>query len=126
MSSNSESAPVEGPRPFTITPDDHRGVVMSLAVLFIIYAFMIIGLRLAARMRTMGVDDWLAILATVSSLPDNKAIVADSSRCFLLYNSHSLLVQCTISLESPSISIAVTMLWRLPRQASPFEHLPSN
>lgn len=56
----------EGPRAFTITKDDHRGVVLTVAVLFIIYAFMTIGLRLAARIRTMGVDDYLAILATVS------------------------------------------------------------
>jgi len=67
MASNSESGPVEGPRAFTITSDDHRGVVMCLAVLFIIYAFMIIGMRLAARIRTIGIDDWLAITATVST-----------------------------------------------------------
>jgi len=67
MGSNSESAPVEGPRAFTFKSDDHRGVVMAVAVLFIIYAFMIIGMRLAARLRTMGMDDWLAIAATVST-----------------------------------------------------------
>jgi len=55
----------EGPRPFTITKHDHRGVVMALVVTFILYAVMIIGMRLAARLRTMGVDDYLAILATV-------------------------------------------------------------
>jgi len=66
MASTTGSTLQEGPRAFTITKDDHRGVVVAVAVLFIFYAFMTIGLRLAARIRTMGVDDYLAILATVS------------------------------------------------------------
>lgn len=69
MASTHASTFEEGPRPFTITENDHRGVVMSLAVLFILYAVMIIGMRLAARMRTMGWDDYLAILATVCGGP---------------------------------------------------------
>lgn len=56
---------VEGPRPFIITSDDHRGVVLTLAVLFILYALMVLGMRLAARIRSMGLDDFVSILATV-------------------------------------------------------------
>ena len=69
MGSATTSTFEEGRRAFTISKNDHRGVVLSVAVLFIIYAFMIGGMRLAARMRTMGPDDYLAILATVSRFP---------------------------------------------------------
>lgn len=78
MSAEATAAPVEGPRPFTITHDDHRGVVVSVAILFILYACMIIGMRLAARVRTMGVDDWLAVAATVSMDFPIQGTVTDS------------------------------------------------
>lgn len=66
MSAEPQSTYVEGPRPFTIVQDDHRGVIVAVAAVFMVYAYMIIALRLAARIRTMGLDDSLAILATVS------------------------------------------------------------
>lgn len=64
--SDSEHIPKEGPRAYLITHDDHRGVLMCLALLFIGYALMIIGMRIFARYRTMGIDDYLAMVATVS------------------------------------------------------------
>jgi hypothetical protein len=66
MSAETQAEYIEGPRPYRIAQDDHRGVVTVIATLFIIYAYMIIGMRLAARIRNMGADDYLAILATVS------------------------------------------------------------
>lgn len=59
-------ATTEGQRPYTIGPQDHRGVVMTLSVLFLLYALMVMGMRYAARARTMGMDDFIVVGATVS------------------------------------------------------------
>ena len=65
MSAPSTEAPVLGERPFRITGNDHRGVVLTVSILFIVYALMVLGMRVAGKYRSMGIEDWLAIAATV-------------------------------------------------------------
>ena len=65
MSDPSMAAPVYGPRPYPVSENDHRGIVLTIGALYIIYAFMILGMRLASKYNRMGVDDWLSIAATV-------------------------------------------------------------
>ncbi|RMD41550.1 hypothetical protein DV735_g3591, partial [Chaetothyriales sp. CBS 134920] len=60
---------VLGPRPFDLSGSDQRGAVMVISILFIVYAFLIVGMRLATKYRTMALDDWLAISAMVLGLP---------------------------------------------------------
>lgn len=38
---------------------------MAVSILFMIYAFMVLGMRVAAKYRSMGFDDWLSVGATV-------------------------------------------------------------
>lgn len=68
MSESQEHVPNEGPRAYQITHDDQRGALMCIALIFIGYALMIISMRVFARIRTMGIDDYIAMVATVSLL----------------------------------------------------------
>ncbi len=65
MSGPSTTGPVYGLRPFPVTDDDRRAVVLTVSILFIIYAFMVLGMRLATKYQNMGIDDWLSVAATV-------------------------------------------------------------
>ncbi|KAK5276132.1 hypothetical protein LTR40_012019, partial [Exophiala xenobiotica] len=76
MSDPSMPAPVYGPRPYPISENDHRGIVMTIGVLYIIYAFMILGMRLASKYNHMGMDDWLSIAATGIAVPQFGAVIA--------------------------------------------------
>lgn len=67
MADSSTVAPVYGPRPYGLIEGDHRGIVLTVGILFTVYTFMVLGMRLAARHGNMGVDDWLSIVATVCS-----------------------------------------------------------
>ncbi|RMZ82152.1 hypothetical protein DV738_g1845, partial [Chaetothyriales sp. CBS 135597] len=69
MADTSTPEAVLGPRPFNLTGTDQRGAVMTISILFIVYAFLIVGMRLATKYRSMGLDDWLAISAMVLGLP---------------------------------------------------------
>jgi len=59
--------PVYGPRPYGLIEDDHRGIVLTIGILFTVYTFMVLGIRIAAKRGNMGIDDWLSIAATVCS-----------------------------------------------------------
>lgn len=115
MSTSASDAPVEGPRPFTITHDDHRGVVMCVSVLFIGYAFMTIALRLAARIRNMGIDDWLAVVGTVCRLLVFHVLSTDYNRSLPSPSLQSLLAQCPTCLEPHSTTIHRETWRRWPR-----------
>ena len=65
MTAPSSEAPVLGKRPFRITGDDHRGIVLTMSILFAVYAVMVLGMRVASKYRSLGIEDWLAIAATV-------------------------------------------------------------
>jgi hypothetical protein len=67
VSSTDTPTPAYGPRPYGLTGSDHRGTVLTVGILFTVYAFMVLGIRLATRYRNMGIDDWLSIVATVCS-----------------------------------------------------------
>lgn len=93
MSADSTPSYTAGPRFFIITHDDLRGTVMVVTIIFGIYAYMILSIRLAVRRRAIGVDDFLAVLATVSeqlletsrdlTIPDTRHHTARSSnRCY--------------------------------------------
>lgn len=66
-SSNDTPTPVYGPRPYGLTGSDHRGMVLTIGILFTVYTFAVLGIRLATRHSNMGIDDWLSIVATVRS-----------------------------------------------------------
>lgn len=68
MSESTSEAYVYGPRPYGLTESDHRGIVVTMSILFILYTLMVFGIRLATRHVNMGVDDWLAVVATVCRL----------------------------------------------------------
>ena len=55
-----------GHRLFTITPDDHRGQVWTVSVIFGIFSVMVLGLRGFIGHGNLGPDDWSAAAATVS------------------------------------------------------------
>ncbi|KAJ9611328.1 hypothetical protein H2200_004512 [Cladophialophora chaetospira] len=55
-----------GPRPFSHTDDDHRSTVLVVSILFIIYALMIVAMRLVTKYRNMGIEDWLSLGTTVT------------------------------------------------------------
>jgi hypothetical protein len=65
MADTAEEEPSYGPRPFELSDEDHRGVVVTMGLLFIVYTFMVLAMRLLTRYRSMGLDDYLAIAATV-------------------------------------------------------------
>ena len=67
MSASSTDAPVLGDRPYPLTDDDHRGIALTMSILFLVYTIMVLVMRVAGRYRNMGVDDWLSIAATVYS-----------------------------------------------------------
>ena len=56
-----------GPRPFSHTEDDHRSTVLVLSILFIVYGFMVVAMRLFTKYRNMGIEDWLSLGTTVRS-----------------------------------------------------------
>ncbi|KAK5267786.1 hypothetical protein LTR99_009758 [Exophiala xenobiotica] len=76
MSDPSMPAPMYGPRPYNISENDHRGIVVTIGVLYIIYAFMILGMRLASKYNHMGMDDLLSIAATAIAVPQFGAVIA--------------------------------------------------
>lgn len=59
-------APLTGHRLFTITPDDHRGQVWTVSLLFGIFSLLVLGLRGSTGHGNLGADDWTAAAATVS------------------------------------------------------------
>lgn len=63
--SASSPAPVYGPRPFHLTHDDHRALVLTISVLFLVYALLVLIMRMVQRQKNMGIEDWLAVAATV-------------------------------------------------------------
>jgi hypothetical protein len=65
MADIAETVSSYGPRLFELSDNDHRGVVVTMGSLFIVYSFMVLAMRLLTRYRSMGVDDYLAIAATV-------------------------------------------------------------
>jgi hypothetical protein len=80
MADAATPAPVYGPRPFHVTDTDQRGVVMAVSILFIVYAFMTATMRVAAKPRNQGIDDWLSLLATVLiSLSLNRLLLMQDS-----------------------------------------------
>ena len=56
-----------GPRPYSHTENDHRSVVLTMSILFIVYGLMIVGMRLSTKYRNMGIEDWLSVVTTVCS-----------------------------------------------------------
>ncbi|KAL2391739.1 hypothetical protein ABEF94_000003, partial [Exophiala dermatitidis] len=56
--------PVYGPRLYELTENDNRGIVLTMAILFMVYTFMVLGMRLATKYKSMGVEDWMSIVAT--------------------------------------------------------------
>jgi hypothetical protein len=46
---------------------------MTVSILFIVYAFLTGAMRVAAKPRNQGIDDWLSLLATVLSPPISMA-----------------------------------------------------
>lgn len=56
---------VYGPRPYTISGHDHSGIALTISVLFLVYAVMVVSMRIATKYRNMGVDDWITVGATV-------------------------------------------------------------
>ncbi|ETI29384.1 hypothetical protein G647_01837 [Cladophialophora carrionii CBS 160.54] len=67
--------PTLGPRPYHYTADDHRGVVLTISILFVVYSLLVLAMRLASKYRNMGVEDWLAVAATTLALPHFIAIM---------------------------------------------------
>ena len=59
-------APLTGHRLFIITPDDHRGQVWTVSLLFGIFSLLVLGLRGSIGHGNLGADDWTAAAATVS------------------------------------------------------------
>lgn len=68
MAYPANGTPIYGPRPYGVTGDDHRGIVLTMTILFMIYASMVLAMRLIVRHRNMGVEDWLSLAATASSI----------------------------------------------------------
>jgi hypothetical protein len=61
-----EAPPVTGDRFFVVTDDDRRGVLWVVSIICCIYIVMIFALRASARRGSYGLDDWTAVIATVS------------------------------------------------------------
>ncbi|KAL2437929.1 hypothetical protein ABEF95_009346 [Exophiala dermatitidis] len=61
--------PVYGPRLYELTENDNRGIVLTMAILFMVYTFMVLGMRLATKYKSMGVEDWMSIVATGFAVP---------------------------------------------------------
>ncbi|KAK5192488.1 hypothetical protein LTS03_006560 [Exophiala xenobiotica] len=114
MSDPSMPAPVYGPRPYPISENDHRGIVMTIGVLYIIYAFMILGMRLASKYNHMGMDDWLSIAATGIAVPQFGAVIAATTNGSF-GSSYSLL-----SL-SDTDTVARALSWQSQSDAIPRE-----
>ncbi|KIX00816.1 uncharacterized protein Z518_09881 [Rhinocladiella mackenziei CBS 650.93] len=76
MSDSSTEMPVYGPRPFPLSENDRRGVVLTIGVLYIIYACMVLVMRLASKYRNIGLDDWLSVAATALAIPQFGAVIA--------------------------------------------------
>jgi hypothetical protein len=65
MSTSPDEPPALGPRLYHHTANDHRGLVLTISILFIVYSLMVLAMRLTSKYRNMGVEDWLAVAATV-------------------------------------------------------------
>ena len=59
-------APPNGHHLFTITPDDHRGQIWTVSLIFSIFSVVVLGLRGFIGHGNLGPDDWSAAAATVS------------------------------------------------------------
>lgn len=66
MADSTSETPIYGPRPYGLTDDDHRGVVLTMTILFMVYAGMVLAMRLIVKYRNMGVEDWFSLAATAS------------------------------------------------------------
>ncbi|EXJ59770.1 hypothetical protein A1O7_03917 [Cladophialophora yegresii CBS 114405] len=75
MSTAPDVPPSLGPRPYHYTADDHRGLVLTISILFVVYSLMVLAMRLASKYRNMGVEDWLAVAATTIALPHFVVII---------------------------------------------------
>lgn len=60
--------PLTGHRFFTITPDDHRGQIWTVSLIFAIFSVLLLCLRWFIGQGSLGLDDWSAAGATVSSM----------------------------------------------------------
>ncbi|KIW34857.1 uncharacterized protein PV07_01605 [Cladophialophora immunda] len=69
MSASSDEIPALGPRPYHNTANDHRGIVLTMSILFMVYSLMVLGMRLVSKYRNMGIEDWLSVCATVIAVP---------------------------------------------------------
>lgn len=52
-----------------VTPDNHAGSLWIAALLCLVYAVMTLALRAHLRWKMFGMDDYLAVAATVWSFP---------------------------------------------------------
>lgn len=60
------SAPdLGGDRWLVISDNDKRGTIMVVAIICCVYCPMILGLRAVGSMKNLGINDFLAIAATV-------------------------------------------------------------
>ena len=65
----------DGPRFATVTDDDHGGVVGPVSNLCGIYSELTKALRGYIKRRTWGLDDWLAVAATVRLTSSRESFV---------------------------------------------------
>lgn len=69
----SSSADAEGPRTFTITPDDHGGIIIVVGFVLMTWTLLCFIIRLYNRFMlrsSLGLDDFACALGTVIS-PDS-------------------------------------------------------
>lgn len=55
----------KGDRFFIITDEDRRGTIWVVAIICLIYVFLLLLLRATARRNSFGGDDWIAVASTV-------------------------------------------------------------
>ncbi|OAP56218.1 hypothetical protein AYL99_09397 [Fonsecaea erecta] len=75
MSTSSEAAPALGPRPYHHTENDHRGIVLTMTILFLTYSLMVLAMRIASKYRHMAIEDWLSVAATTIAVAQFIAIM---------------------------------------------------
>ena len=84
----------EGDRLFVITDEDRRGTIWVVAIICLIYVFLLLLLRVTARRNSFGGDDWIAVGSTVRYPVFGSAPIHDN-------NSHRLQARSTMHLPSP-------------------------
>jgi hypothetical protein len=68
--SSAQVFPESGNRFAEVSPDDHRGYVWVAALLSLVYAFLVLGVRAILKHRRYSLDDAVLVVGYVRFLPE--------------------------------------------------------